>query len=393
MIRRALDLVESLRGSRSAFLFGPRGTGKSTLAQAWLAAAKGDIYIDLLRSEQFRKYAREPERLRQEVEFALTKANTKKSPIPVVIDEIQRVPDLLNEIHSLLESYPKRLQFLMTGSSARKLKRGASNLLGGRAVALQLGAISSSETKFSLERALSFGTLPVFWELPRPVKELSTYVDTFLREEILQEALIRKADPFTRFLDVAGAMNGQTVNHKKLAAQCGASDKTVRTYYEILVDTLIFARVDAYTFSAKERIVASPKYYTFDCGVLNALNGELRTELRPATFRYGVLFENWCVVDLLREISYRDSGHKAFHYRTYDGLEVDLVLSRGVRDTPKAIEIKSAPLPREFSGLRSFKASHPNATLFCIADCARAYQVDDVRVVPWRDAAELLLCD
>jgi uncharacterized protein len=387
MFRRALDLAKSLGTKKSAFLFGPRGTGKSTLARSWQKQQQHSLYVDLLQSETFRSYSQTPELFRKELEYQISRVDGELS---VVIDEVQRVPDLLNEVHALMESQRGRVRFLLTGSSARKLKRGGANLLAGRALTLELGPLLPSEVKMPIERALRWGTLPVFWEVDEPVAELDAYVGTYLREEILQEALVRKTDVFTRLLDVLAQCNGQTVNHSKLAAQCKTSDKTIKSYFEILVDTLLVHELPAFHHSVRKQLVESPKYYVFDCGVLNALAGELRTPLRRSTFRYGNLFETWCIQLLRAHVSTSGSGHKMFHARSYAGQEVDCILARGAGDVPIAIEIKSSPQPKDLTGLHWFAELYPSAKMYCIADVKRPYREHDVTVLPWTEIDQVL---
>ena len=388
MIQRALDLSRLLGRSRSAFLFGPRGVGKTLLAQAWLEGLGDGLHIDLLHSEVYRSYLSEPERLRYEVERSLG-----RKTLTVVVDEVQRLPVLLDEVHGLLERYKRRVRFLLTGSSARKLKRGGANLLAGRAWTLRLHPLSSSEIDVDLRRALRYGTLPaIYLEDDAPRRSLQAYVDSYLREEVLAESLVRKTEGFVRFLDAAGQRNGEPVNHSKLGRAAGVSSKTIEQYFSILVDTLVAVRIDGWSRSVRRQLRQAPKYYFFDCGVVNALAGELRTPLRRGTYRYGKLFETFVVNEVVRLNDDRDLGYRLYYWRTNTGLEVDLVLARAASEPPCAIELKSdvGPESSELRGLKAFAADNPTAELLCLCQTPRAYRRDGVDVLPWRDGLDRL---
>ncbi|MFH0946335.1 MAG: DUF4143 domain-containing protein [Planctomycetota bacterium] len=383
MIQRQLDLWRILGETRSAFLFGPRGVGKTYLAQRFLEASGGGLAINLLNLDVYRRYVTDLTLFRREVEHAIGDGT-----LTVLVDEVQKFPALLDEVHGLIEAHKPKVRFLLTGSSARKLRRGGANLLAGRAWTLMLHPLSSSEVDLDLQRALSFGSLPaIYLEDSSPVRSLTAYVDTYLREEILVEALVRKSESFIRFLDLAGQINGEPVNHAKLGRAAGVSSKTVQEYFSILVDTLVALRVDGWSHSIRKQLRQSPKYYFFDCGVLNAIRGEIRSELRPHTYRYGKLFETLVVNEVQRRNDYEDLGYRLYYWRTNSGREVDLILARGPADPPCAIEIKSdsAPTEADMRGLRSFRSENPTAKLFCFCTTPRAYRFGDVKVVPWQD--------
>lgn len=261
--------------SKSYFLFGPRQTGKSTLAKSLLRPK--DLYIDLLPQRNFINYAKNPGHLRQEILAHLLR-NT--DPV-IVIDEIQKIPSLLDEVHELIES--KGTRFILTGSSARKLRRGGANLLAGRAYTYHLFPLTFTELgdDFDLERALKIGTLPVLWE---PGKEdshefLRAYTETYLKEEIAAEGLVRDIGSFAQFLDIAAANDGETVNFNNIARACSLSAKTVQQYYQILEDTFIAYKLPAWRKSVKRRLISHPRFYFFDAGVTNALAHTLSDQL------------------------------------------------------------------------------------------------------------------
>jgi uncharacterized protein len=383
MITRALDLSRVLGKTRSAFLFGPRGVGKTLLARELLAREDGGIYIDLLNLDTYRRYLNEPELFRLELEQALS-----RGVLTVVVDEVQKLPGLLDEVHHLLEKYKKKIRFLLTSSSARKLKRGGANLLAARAWTLKLHPLSSFEIDLDIRRALQYGTLPaIYLEDETPHRTLKAYVDTYLKEEILQESLVRKAENFIRFLEFAGQMNGEPVNFAKVAREAGVTTKTAQEYFSILVDTLVAVRVDGWSHSVRKQLRQSPKYYFFDCGVLNAMRGELHVDLRRSTYRYGRLFETFLINELHRLNDNQELDYRFFYWRTNTGQEVDLILSRGVSDRPCAIEIKSnqAPSESDMKGLKAFRSEHEDADLFCFCLTPRAYSLGDVTVLPWQE--------
>lgn len=383
MIQRQLDLERTLGEAQSAFLFGPRGVGKTFLAKRFLAASGHGLAIDLLNLDVYRRYVTDLALFRREIEHAIGERT-----VTVFVDEVQKFPALLDEVHYLIEEYKPRVRFLLTGSSARKLRRGGANLLAGRAWTLMLHPLSSSEVQLDLQRALSFGTLPaIYLGEGSQVRSLTAYVDTYLREEIFVEALVRKSESFIRFLDLAGQINGEPVNHSKLGRAAGVSSKTVQEYFSILVDTLVALRVDGWSHSVRKQLRQSPKYYFFDCGVLNAIRGEIRSELRPHTYRYGKLFETFVVNEVQRRNDYKDLGYRLYYWRTSTGREVDLVLSRGPSDRPRAIEIKSDSAPTEagLRGLLSFRTENPSADLLCFCTTPRAYQLGDIKVLPWQE--------
>ena len=384
MVNRSLNLSQLLKTNKSAFLFGPRGVGKTSLSQQFVASLPPFLEIDLLQHEFFSRYISNPGLFGKEVEAQLK----DRAVLTVFIDEVQKLPALLDEVHSLMERHKGHVRFLLTGSSARKLKRGGANLLAGRAWSLHLHPLTHLECDIDLSRALQFGTLPaVYLEDSVPQRTLKAYVETYLKEEIMQEALVRRVDAYVRFLDVAGQMNGEPINYTKMAMDCGVSTKTSQEHVAILVDTLIAFQVNAWTYSIRKQLRQSPKIYFFDCGVLNAIRGELGTQLKRGTYRYGKLFETFVVQELFRLNDYMETGYRFYYWRTNTGLEVDIVLSRGAAQRPIAIEIKSkeAPQGMDLHALKSFRSENKDALLYCLSDSPRSYKIGDVMVYPWRE--------
>jgi uncharacterized protein len=324
MYARALQLPK-----KSFLLFGPRGTGKST----WLKQqCKPALVFDLLRNDVYFELLRRPESLREKV-LAVDPAYW------IVIDEVQRAPSLLNEVHALIEDHGYR--FALTGSSARKLKRGQANLLAGRALVLNLFPLVESEygNDLEIEDALRFGTLPVVVaQSESRIATLEAYAGTYLREEIKEEALTRNVDAFGRFLEIAALANAQVTNLSGLARDSGVARATVTTFFEILQDTLIVRRLDAWVPRLRVKETSHPKYYFFDCGVLRAIQGRLREPI--GSEERGHLLETMVHQELSAAMAYQDLGGKLSYWRTADGAEIDFVWQRGERIV--AIEVKAS---------------------------------------------------
>jgi uncharacterized protein len=324
MLTRLLDFPTT-----SFFLFGPRATGKST----WLKHHfhKGP-YFDLLRNETFLRLQASPNAFREQV-LAFAKREW------VVIDEVQRIPSLLQEVHSLIESHGYR--FALSGSSARKLKRGQANLLGGRAIVRNLYPLIAAEygDALSIKEVLSFGTLPfVAVDKENRLARLEAYGGTYLREEIKEEALTRRLDAFSRFLEVAAQMNAQVTSLSNLSRDAMVPRATVTTYFEILTDTLLGSFLPAWKPRARIKEVAHPKFYFFDCGVVRALQGRLHDA--PSSDELGHLFETYLFHELTAHISYSQIGGQLSYWRTNDGVEVDFIWQRGAKRI--GIEVKSS---------------------------------------------------
>ena len=326
MFTRALNLPPP--GTENFFLWGPRQAGKTTLLRQRYPDAR---WIDLLKSDEFRRYATRPELLRQEIE-----AEEPDPSRQVVIDEVQKAPALLNEVHWLIEN--RGLHFALCGSSARKVRRGAANLLGGRALRYELRGLTSTELggDFDLDRMLNHGYLPRMYESSRARRLLDAYVSDYLREEIAAEGLVRNLPAFSDFLDAAALSDGEMVNFANIARECGVSGPTAKGYFEILEDTLLGRWLPAYRRRRKRRTVAAPKFYFSDVGVVNRL--ARRGELSPGSELYGKAFENWVFHELTAFISYRELDADLSYWRLPSGVEVDFVLG----DMEVAIEAKSS---------------------------------------------------
>ncbi|MBI5139213.1 ATP-binding protein [Candidatus Nomurabacteria bacterium] len=390
---RTLNLIKLLGNSKSTFLFGPRGVGKTTLAMHFLkemSTIQQFLNINLLRGIQFSRYLKNPSLLASEIETILK----KNEQLTVCIDEVQKLPSLLDEVHHLLVTYPKRLQFLLTGASARKLKRGGANLLAGRAWTLHLYPLTHLECEFDLNKALIYGTLPgVYLEDQAPERTLNAYVNTYLKEEIQIESRIRNLQAFARFLDVAAQMNGDPVNYSSIGREVGVSANTIKEYYQILEDTLLVFRIDGWTRSVRKQLLKSPKYYFFDCGILNTINGDIRTELKAGSRRFGDLFETLIILEIIRLNHYWETGFQFHYWRTNSGTEVDLILRKSPADPLIAIEIKSglAPGPEDLSGLKSFLSENPNTKPIVLSRTPNAYEIEGIPILPWMEGIQSAL--
>lgn len=333
MIRRLINIKKN----NSLFLFGARGAGKTTLIrEAFLKESTPVLWIDLLKDEDEEEYARSPSRLAQSIE--------QQKPEWVIIDEVQKHPKILDTVH--LEIEKKKVKFILTVSSARKLKRGRANLLAGRAFLFNLFPFTYKELgdKFDLTSTLNYGTLPMVHEnesVESKQEYLRSYTKTYLKEEIIAEQIVRKVDSFRDFLPIAAKNNGELLNYSKIAREVGVDDKTVESYYQILEDTLIAIRLPAYHKSIRKRQHEAPRYYFFDLGVKRALEQTLKTELTPNTYAYGKAFEHYIIIECYRLNEYLRLDYHFFYLRTKDGAEIDLIISRPGKKLI-LIKIKSA---------------------------------------------------
>ncbi len=341
MFERRLNLPPP--GTETFFLWGPRQTGKSTLLRGAYPEA---LWIDLLKSEESRRYLQNPERLREEI--------AARPVDQVVIDEIQKVPALLDEIHWLMENGGP--SFALCGSSARKVKRGAANLLGGRAVRYELFGLSAVEigAEVDLDRLLNHGYLPRAYLSERPTRLLNSYVSDYLREEVLAEALVRDAPVFAEFLTLAALTDTEQVNFSNIAREAGTSGPTVKAYFEILVDTLLGRWLQPYRRRPKRRVSAAAKFYFADVGVVNYL--ARRGTLSRRSELYGKAFENWTHHELTTYAAYSESFAELSYWRLSTGAEVDFI----VNDMELAVEAKATAkvTDHHLRGMRELARDH-----------------------------------
>ncbi|MBI2162267.1 MAG: ATP-binding protein [Candidatus Rokubacteria bacterium] len=365
-------------GTETFFLWGPRQTGKTTLLQATYPAA---LWIDLLKAEEYRRYVQNPELLRGELA-------ARPSVRQVVIDEVQKVPQLLDEAHWLHER--RGIRFALCGSSARKVKRGQANLLGGRAVRYELHGLIAREIgrSFDLDRMLNHGYLPRIYLSDEPRRLLNGYVADYLKEEVAAEGLVRNLPVFSEFLNVAALSDAEIVNFSTIARECGVSSHTIKGYFGILVDTLLGRWLLAYTKRPKRRVIGAPKFYFADVGVVNHL--ARRGELHRGSELYGKAFENWVFHELSAHNAYTEAFATLSHWRLAGGIEVDFI----VNDMQLAIEAKATAkvTADHLKGLRSLVQDHPRIkqrVVVCLEPKGRRTE-DGILILPAGDFIERL---
>jgi len=381
MIKRHLQPTTS----RSFFLFGARGTGKSTFLREHFAQQEV-LWIDLLLPEVEDRYASRPQVLSEQIA-------ARPGPAAwVVIDEVQKVPRLLDVVHSQIESTGTR--FALTGSSARKLKRGTLNLLAGRAFVYHLYPFTTAElgASFDLNTALAFGTLPGLLELQTPEEKadfLRAYALTYLKEEVWGEHFVRNLEPFRAFIEIAAQCNGELINYSRIARDVGVDTKTVQSYFQILEDTLLAYMLEPYHRSVRKRQSQAPRFYLFDTGVCRALSRTLNVPLNHGTYVFGRSFEHFVVTEALRRNDYLKKDFRFSHLRTKDGAEVDLVIERPGQSTV-LVEIKSSTRvdSTDLRHLTAFCRNIPNSVAVCLAREPIPRVANDVRIIPWEQGLD-----
>ncbi len=342
------------------------------------------FFFNLLLPKEEDRFSRIPDLFAAEVEALDPRFDT------VVVDEIQKVPKLLDLVHHLIETSRQKRRFILTGSSARKLRRGKANLLAGRAVTRNLFPLTHSELEstFRLEDILAWGSLPKIFSLGGDEEKtdfLQTYALTYLKEEIQTEQLVRNLDPFRRFLEVAAQSDGKVVNYSNIAKDTGTDAKTVKSYYEILEDTLVGFYLESFHTSRRKRLKISPKFFFFDLGVSRALSRQLTMKAVPSTSYYGELFERLVILELYRQETYLNREYRLTFLQTEDGAEIDIVIERPGKSLA-LVEVKSTDQVREgmFKTLRIFGEDLKNAELFCFSRDPIAKQLGNVRAVHWQ---------
>ncbi len=366
-VKRKLDLLEILQ-EKSYFLFGPRQTGKTSLIQHALNEYR---CYNLLQTDVYLKLSREPQRLRQEI--------TDDDRI-VIIDEIQKLPILLNEVHNLIEE--KGIHFLLTGSSARKLRNKSVNLLGGRARTRRLRPFILKELKgdFQLLKAMDTGLIPSIYFSNAPFEDLEAYTGNYLREEIAAEAIVRNVPAFSRFLTVAGLCNGKMINYTNIASDAQVPRSTVQEYFQILRDTLLGDDLPAWRKSVKRKPVSTSKFYFFDIGVARFLQGRRGLKMRSPEF--GEAFEAYIHHEIKTYCDFNKRGCDLCYWRATSGFEVDFVINEKT-----AIEVKGkANITRkDFKGLTAIKEEGllKNYILVTLEDTPR--KDGDICILPWKD--------
>ena len=364
----------------SLFVFGPRGTGKTS----WLKnnLIEGEyLYFDLLDSLLFRTLQARPETLSSHI--------PPNYPGWIVIDEVQKIPALLDEVHRLIENHHYR--FILTGSSARKLKRSGVNLLAGRAIHYTMHPLIIQELKddFQLEVALKLGLLPSIYAYNDPVGYLTTYIDVYLREEVMQEGLTRNISAFARFLEVASFSQGQIINTSSIAREVGIDRQVIQNYFSILDDLLLSYTLPAFTKRAKRRLITSEKFYFFDAGVYQFLRPQGILDA-PSEIA-GAGLETLFYQSVLAIIAYHRLDFQPYYWRTASGVEVDFVLYG--QHALIAVEIKHSKIIHTsmLTGLKHFKQDYPMATCIILyLGTQTLYLADGIIARPFTEGLQLL---
>lgn len=365
MFNRILNLEN--QGNDSIFLFGARQVGKTTWLRQKFAECR---YYDLLRNTEFERLLRRPELLAQELSD-LGEGDT------VIIDEIQKLPQLLDEVHYLIQS--QGIRFVLSGSSARKLKRVGTNLLGGRAAIMRMYPLVSAEIPdFDLVRAVNNGMIPRHYMIENPWQRFRGYVGAYLNEEVREEAMLRNLRQFSHFLEVAAMSNGEMVVYNNIAQDCGIDSRTVKSYFGILEDTLIGYMIPGFTASKKRRSIVAPRFYFFDVGVANYLRK--RKAMEPGSESFGQAFEHLIIQELLAYLGYSLSDEPLTYWRTTGGYEVDAIVGEG----RVAIEIKATDeaKSRHTHGLKAFVEEFPGARPIIVSLDRRRRMMNGIEVIP-----------
>lgn len=385
------DRIINPSKSHSFFLFGARGTGKST----WLKESYSKIdhiYIDLLNPDAEEQFSKNPNDLLGKIEAMKDKNSW------VLIDEIQKVPKLLNLVHLCIEKH--KTLFALTGSSARKLRRGAANLLAGRAFVFNLFPLTHIELQksFRLTDALHWGTLPEIFHLPdvpSKTRYLRTYAQTYLKEEIVAEQIIRKLDPFRQFLEIAAQQNGDLINFSNIARDVGVDTVTVQSYFQILEDTLVGYLLPPYHRSIRKRQRANPKFYFFDLGVKRSLENTLSMDLKENTYALGRAFEHFIVTEVVHLNHYYEKDYKLSYLRTKDDAEIDLIIERpGLPCVLIEIKSKNRVDERDTRTLELFLKDFGPAEAYLFSTDPDKKKIENVLAIPWSQGLrEIGLCE
>lgn len=377
MITRLLELPDD----ESFFLFGPRGVGKTTLLKQlpWFSKS---LYLNLLKQTEEQRFARNPDELLSIVRLL------PKHITHIIIDEVQKLPSLLDLVHELIETTDK--QFILTGSSARKLKHGGANLLAGRAFVYHLSSFTDIEIPHSEElmHHLQWGTLPKIFDYSTAKKKalyLEAYTNTYLKEEIWAEQFIRELAPFRRFLEVAAQSNGKLINFSNIARDVGVSDQTIQKYYSILEDTLIGFFLEAFHHSFRKRLSKTPKFYFFDTGVVRALTNQLNVPLTPSTSHFGEVFEHFIILQCKQLAGYYHRDYRFSYIKTKDDAEIDLVVERPGQAL-LLIEIKSSQQVQSehLRTLRTMAEDVGSCEAICLSCDPYPKNLDGIHVLPWK---------
>lgn len=368
MFQRMQDFPEAVQ--ESFFLWGARQTGKSTLLKARFPDS---LWFDLLLSDEFERLRRNPSLFRE-----IVLADSKNRL--VVIDEIQSLPELLNEVHWLIAN--KQRRFVLSGSSPRKILRADTNLLGGRALRYELFPLVSAEIPdFDLLKALNNGLLPRHYLAANARRMQASYIGNYLKDELIREAQIRNMAVFTQFLETAAFSNGEMVNYSNIATDCGVSAHTIKSYFQILEETLIGRYVPVYQHRPKRRVIRAPKFYFFDVGIVNHLLKRGKVAFKSESF--GHAFEHFIYQELYAHSHYSGLDYVISYWRTASQLEVDFILGKH----QVALEVKGSDniSARHLRGLKAFMEEYEVEKAVIVCTEPRARLIEGIYILPWQD--------
>lgn len=373
----------TLPKNRSFFVFGARGVGKSTLLR-YIFSEQDTVWINLLGAEEENRFSRHPD------ELAIVARSLPAEKKYIIIDEIQKIPKLLDIIHTLIEE-KLPIHFIMIGSSARKLKRGGANLLAGRAFVYHLFPFSYLEmgNAFCLQQTLEWGSLPITTLSSNEDERylyLQAYANTYLKEEIWSEQFIKNLDPFRRFLEVAAQMNGKILNYANIARDVGVSENTVKKYFSLLEDTLIGFFLEPFHHSFRKRLRTSPKFYFFDIGITRTLARLVRIPLRESTSAYGETFEHFIILECMKLADYYSLDYRFSYLCTKDGAEIDLIVDRP-QQPYLFIEIKSSKeiVPQSLKSLGQLAKDFKNCEAICFSQDIYIKKYGNITLYPWKE--------
>ncbi len=376
MIQRLINPLKS----NSFFLFGARGTGKTFFLKNFFSKEQY-LLIDLLSTSNLARFSAYPEELSKIVKSQKVEW--------IVIDEVQKIPSLLDLVHKHIEE--DRQKFVLTGSSARKLKRGGANLLAGRAYVNYMFPLTHRELaeNFDLHTALAWGSLPKSYLLENDQEKrvfLNSYTDTYLKEEILIEQIVRKLPPFQRFLEIAAHTDTEEINLTNIAADVLTSPKNIQRYYQILEDTLLGFFLESYHTSIRKRQKRSKKFYWFDVGIIRSLTGSIDNKLLVKSYEYGKLFESFVINEIKRLLTYSGRRYALSFLRTTDGQEIDLIIERAGMPT-YLVEIKSTDFVREehVTTLNNYLKEFKNAKAICLSNDLSSKKIGAVDCFEWKE--------
>ncbi len=365
IFKRLLDISTTI-ARKSIFLFGPRQTGKTYLLKRLFPQAE---YYNLLLSDVFFRLSQNPSRLREELQSIKPKEKL------IIVDEIQKIPLLLDEVHNLIEN---GYRFILTGSSARKLKRGEANLLAGRAITKNLFSLVTAEIpNYDLNRILNFGSLPAIYNSKDPQEDLTSYVGTYIKEEIQAEGIIRKLENFSRFLQFAALANTEMLNFSSIASEIGISAKTIGEYFRILEDTLIGSILEPFIYTKKRQPIVTGKFYFFDIGVANILAH--RHNINSESELFGKCLEHLIFLELKAYLNYHKDYRHLTYWRSKSGYEVDFLIGNDIGIEVKATKNASN---KHFRGIKALAEELPLKRKIIVSNDPKSRLVNDIEILP-----------